>query len=1637
MKKLVLLAIWAVILLCSAKTSTAQYVVNFEGAGETNTSYVAATVSLSGINWSIGPEALIGDAVNDWKNGARSLRMRGRNGSMTSMTANKANGIGTVSFSYRRYGTDGAQQPWAVEYSTNNGSTWTQVGSNITGTGTVQTFNATVDVTGNVRIRFRLTTTPGTTGNRRLNVDDITITDFTGSVSEPTVQATAVSATCLLGGASTVSWTNGDGSSRLVKMNTSNSFAAPVDGTGYTANATYSGSGEQVVYNGPANSFSVSGLVYGATYYFRVYEFDGSGATADYLNSAGTGNPGSLVTPSVPNTLPLTQNFDTDNDIPYCSSPLPYTNLGANDIWSTRPSVTSTLGSGPSISPTSGSLLWAMQDLENPNGGGSFEHFLDFVPVDLSSYTSNVVLTFDYNVFINLGGSDYVRYQVEYNAGSTWPSTPINLQNGPGSTGGWQTATVNVPNGSTHVRLRIIGKFNSDDDVAAIDNVHIDQISSLLAVTPSSLAGFCTIVGTPSISQSFNLSGSGLTPANGDITVTAPTGFQVSTNNSTFFASVPVAYTGGSLASTPVYVRATGAAPGSPSGNVTCAGGGASTVNVAVSGSVGAALNFSVGDISILGFSSDAPDQFSFVNWVNIPIGAELSFTDNAWDGTSLFTNENTVLWQNSTGSPIAAGTVVVVSDPGSGDGSPDLGTVVSGNLSGISASNDNIFIYEGSASCPHFIFGFTNTPWISVGVPNTNNSYLPAALNVANGNIAMTSTLDNWEYSDPRNDQASIAAYKPLVNDVSNWTGNNTNFTLSSTDFTVASSTPSVELTASAASGSEAAASVITITATASAPVVGNQTVTLTVAGTGITAGDYTISNGGVITILNGNTVGTVTFTIVDDTDVEGTETAVISYTAGSLSAGLIPGTSTSVSITITDNDGITFYSQASGGTNAAIWDIVPSGTGQLATALGGFSQNTNIVIQAGHTVDITVSGVDVKDITVQSGGKLYANNSASPEYLDLYGNVLNNGIIGNGSTTDLISFNLRGTTPITFSGSGDYDLGRMRKDAGATGTVTISSNMNLRFSGACFYNNNNDSSVDLIISAGVSVSTLDAAGDVSIDGTNGAAGSQRGGSITVNGTLNVSNKLFAISNNNASYPCSMTIGPSGRIKAKDVDINIDGTAFTAFNINSGGILEIDGILAVKGGTLTANNGVLINSGAQLLHGTGTTNGGGAVSGNITVRRQGSASTTVYNYWSSPVVGGTLPGGNQYQYNSSVGTHSNADDTPADPGWQSFSGSMTPGQGYASTGGGLANFTGVANNNDVPFGVTTSAQPMNSLVGGTRFNLVGNPYPSAISANAFINANGPSGTGRIAGVLYFWDDDNSGGSGYATNDYATWTTIGSVGGGGNTPLGSIASGQGFKVDAQTSGNVTFTNAMRGGNNTQFFRLADEDDTMDRLWLSLSGNGLFNQTLVAFRDDATDLRDVMYDAHKLQGNSGIALASVQAGETFAIAAYPTITQPRTVPLQTFVAQQGSYTFEADSVDGFSGTDVYLQDLQSGQSYMLAQGTTVSLQVGPQDEFNRFQLWFSPELVTGLNANTTGSTRIISSEMGLQVLLAAGVNTNGELRLFNAMGQLLLSQNVRVDAGRSSLLDVSGLPAGIYVAAFRSSQGVVNAKVVLR
>ncbi len=104
-----------------------------------------------------------------------------------------------------------------------------------------------------------------------------------------------------------------------------------------------------------------------------------------------------------------------------------------------------------------------------------------------------------------------------------------------------------------------------------------------VTISVSSLNLMSTCTGTPSASNSFTVSGSNLTS---NITVTAPTGYEVSLSSGSGFGSSVSITASGTLAATTVYVRMASTATGTPSGNITVVSTGATTQNVAVSGTV-------------------------------------------------------------------------------------------------------------------------------------------------------------------------------------------------------------------------------------------------------------------------------------------------------------------------------------------------------------------------------------------------------------------------------------------------------------------------------------------------------------------------------------------------------------------------------------------------------------------------------------------------------------------------------------------------------------------------------------------------------------------------------------------------------------------------------------------------------------------------------------------------------------------------------------------------------------------------------------------------------------------------------------------------------------------------------------------
>ena len=111
----------------------------------------------------------------------------------------------------------------------------------------------------------------------------------------------------------------------------------------------------------------------------------------------------------------------------------------------------------------------------------------------------------------------------------------------------------------------------------------VTSLVPALSLSTSSMTGFSTPLGTASSSQSYTLSGSNLA---GNVVVAAPTGYELSLDNSSFGVSRTLVPVGGNI-SVSVYVRlSTTAALGSVAGTVTHIGGGATSVDLSVSGTV-------------------------------------------------------------------------------------------------------------------------------------------------------------------------------------------------------------------------------------------------------------------------------------------------------------------------------------------------------------------------------------------------------------------------------------------------------------------------------------------------------------------------------------------------------------------------------------------------------------------------------------------------------------------------------------------------------------------------------------------------------------------------------------------------------------------------------------------------------------------------------------------------------------------------------------------------------------------------------------------------------------------------------------------------------------------------------------------
>ena len=143
---------------------------------------------------------------------------------------------------------------------------------------------------------------------------------------------------------------------------------------------------------------------------------------------------------------------------------------------------------------------------------------------------------------------------------------------------------------------------NYTSAAAPADNAYLEIVKAAtgpsITIIGTPLNPFTSITGSPSAEQSYSVSGSSLTE---DITITAPADFEISiTSGSGFGSTVILTESGGTVSTTPIYVRFNRSTSGTSTGDITHTSAGVTTENVAVSGT--ASPSIPVGSVRFAAF---------------------------------------------------------------------------------------------------------------------------------------------------------------------------------------------------------------------------------------------------------------------------------------------------------------------------------------------------------------------------------------------------------------------------------------------------------------------------------------------------------------------------------------------------------------------------------------------------------------------------------------------------------------------------------------------------------------------------------------------------------------------------------------------------------------------------------------------------------------------------------------------------------------------------------------------------------------------------------------------------------------------------------------------------------------------------
>jgi len=382
---------------------------------------------------------------------------------------------------------------------------------------------------------------------------------------------------------------------------------------------------------------------------------------------------------------------------------------------------------------------------------------------------------------------------------------------------------------------------------------------------------------------------------------------------------------------------------------------------------------------------------------------------------------------------------------------------------------------------------------------------------------------------------------------------------------------------------------------------------------------------------------------------------------------------------------------------------------------------------------------------------------------------------------------------------------------------------------------------------------------------------------------------------------------------------------------------------------------------------------------------------------------------------------------------------------------------------------------------GDNNWNLIGNPYPSAIAVNGtngFLTQNaaiidGNITGGAISGAIFIWSQSTPPSNtingnenlNFSQSDYAIINGMGSIAGGdanndgtidnSDRPGEFIPSGQAFLVSMDNmatstlvSGtiettNIIFNNAMRvTGDNNLFFRNNSQDN---KLWVNLlSDNGIANEILIGYLDNASDDYDGMYYDTPRNASSdfnAIIYTSIpNVEERFAIQGKNSnsLSMDEIIPLgfHTNVHEPTIYTLSIPQVEGpfMNQNEIFVVDKLLNTIHNL-KDSDYAFTSDPGNFEDRFDIVFRADALSIDDSILDANALIITELSEKEIQIKVGANhTISNVEILDVLGRIIYNFN-----GNSSIevYDISKLSKAAYIAKVTLTSGQTISKKAIK